>query len=88
MFQRPPLFDARNSGSAEAGTANAVQIGGAHYKQFKYETWDVIAAWGLGYFDGNAVKYLSRWRHKGGVEDLRKAKHYIEKLIELETRVE
>jgi len=67
--------------------ANDVQVAGNHYKQFKYETWDVIADWGLGYFDGNAVKYLSRWRHKNGVEDLRKARHYIDKLIELETTI-
>jgi len=67
--------------------ADAVQVGGTHYKQFQYETWNVIADWGLGYFDGNAVKYLSRWKFKGGVEDLRKARHYIDKLIELETRV-
>ena len=68
--------------------ANKYMVGGAHYKQHTYETWDVIADWGLGYFDGNAVKYLSRWRHKGGVEDLRKARHYIDKLIEMETKVE
>lgn len=65
--------------------ANDTQHGGSHYKDLKYETWDVIHEWGLGYFDGNAVKYLSRWRKKGGVQDLMKAKHYIEKLIELET---
>jgi hypothetical protein len=64
--------------------ANEYMIAGDHYKQFQYETWDVINDWGLGYFDGNAVKYLSRWRHKNGIEDLRKAAHYIEKLIELE----
>lgn len=68
-------------------SANDTQIGGVHYKQFTYETWDVIRDWGLGYFDGNAVKYLSRWRHKGGVDDLRKARHYIDKLIENETSV-
>lgn len=67
-------------------SANDIQHGGTHYKQFTYETWDVINDWGLGYFDGNAVKYLSRWRHKGGIEDLKKARHYIDKLIELETR--
>ena len=72
---------------ADQVKANEIQVGGGHYKQFEYETWDVIADWGLGYFDGNAVKYLSRWRHKGGVEDLRKARHYIDKLIELETKV-
>lgn len=64
--------------------ANETQVGGAHYKQFQHETWDVILDWGLGYLDGNAVKYLSRWRHKGGVQDLKKAAHYIQKLIEVE----
>ena len=64
--------------------ANARQEGGSHYKQFQYETWDVITDWGLGYLDGNAVKYLSRWRHKNGIEDLKKARHYIDKLLEVE----
>jgi hypothetical protein len=64
--------------------ADDVQHGGTHYKKFKYETWNVILDWELGYLDGNAVKYLSRWKHKGGVQDLRKAAHYIQKLIEVE----
>jgi hypothetical protein len=34
---------------------------------------DVIDAWGLGFFDGNAVKYLLRWKGKNGLEDLGKA---------------
>lgn len=69
-------------------SANDIQHGGSHYKDLQYETWDVINAWGLGYFDGNAVKYLSRWRKKGGVQDLMKAKHYIEKLIEIENGID
>lgn len=64
--------------------ANDRQEGGAHYKARRYETWDVILDWNLGYLDGNAVKYLSRWRLKGGVQDLKKARHYIDKLIETE----
>lgn len=68
----------------ERGSANATQVAGDHYKRHKYETWDVILDWELGYLDGNAVKYLSRWRLKGGVQDLRKAAHYIQKLIEVE----
>ena len=64
--------------------ANDRQVAGTHYKQFTHETWDVIIDWNLGYLDGNAVKYLSRWRHKGGIEDLKKARHYIDKLIETE----
>ena len=67
-------------------SANETQVGGNHYKQFQYETWDVILDWQLGYLDGNAVKYLSRWRHKGGVQDLQKALHYIQKLIETEQK--
>lgn len=66
-------------------SANETQVGGNHYKQFQYEPWDVILDWQLGYLDGNAVKYLSRWRHKNGVQDLQKARHYIDKLIEVET---
>lgn len=65
--------------------ANDLQIGGDHYKNKQHQTWDVISDWGLGFLDGNAVKYLSRWRSKGGIDDLRKARHYIDKLIEIET---
>ena len=64
-------------------SANDKQISGNHYKM-DIEPWDAIIAWKLGYLDGNAVKYLSRWKKKGGVADLEKAKHYIEKLIENE----
>ena len=65
-------------------TANNTQVGGIHYKEQAIQPWDYIAANKLGYFEGNIVKYVSRWRDKGGVEDLRKAKHYLEKLIELQ----
>jgi len=64
--------------------ANDTQVAGNHYKQFQIEPWDAIVDWGLGYLDGNAVKYLSRWRHKNGLEDLKKARHYIDKLLETE----
>ena len=40
----------------------------------------------MGYLEGNVVKYVSRWRNKNGIADLHKAKHYIELLIDLETR--
>jgi len=67
-------------------TANSTQVGGIHYKGQAIQPWDYIAANKLGYFEGNIVKYVSRWRDKGGVEDLRKARHYLEKLIELELK--
>lgn len=65
-------------------TANNTQVGGQHYKSKTIQPWDFIAANGLGYFEGNIVKYVSRWRDKGGLDDLRKARHYLDKLIELE----
>lgn len=64
--------------------ANEEQIGGNHYKDKTIQPWDFIAANDLGYFEGNIVKYVSRWRDKGGMVDLKKAKHYLDKLIELE----
>ena len=78
---RPPLQPTPQP--AQTG-ANARQEGGDHYKARRYETWDVILDWNLGYLDGNAVKYLSRWRLKNGIEDLKKARHYLDKLIEVE----
>ena len=69
----------------EARHANDIQYGGTHYKQFKgHEPWDVITAWGLGYLDGTAVKYIARWKHKNGIEDLKKAIHFLQKTIEVE----
>lgn len=64
--------------------ANKIQHGGNHYKNKPIEPWDYIAANGIGFLDGNAIKYLTRWREKNGIEDLKKARHYIEKLIEVE----
>lgn len=64
--------------------ANDYQIDGSHYKNLKYETWDVITAWELGYLDGSAVKYISRWKNKGGVNDIKKAIHFLQKLVEVE----
>jgi hypothetical protein len=65
--------------------ANDKQISGSHYKQFKgYEPWDCITAWRCDYLTGSAIKYLARWPHKGGVDDIKKAMHFLEKLLELE----
>ena len=63
--------------------ANAVQVGGDHYKQQDIQPWDAIHAWGLGYFSGNVIKYVARHQHKGGIQDLKKAQHYLTKLIEM-----
>lgn len=66
--------------------ANSTQIGGDHYKNQPIQPWDFIAAHGLNFFEGNIVKYICRWRDKGGIDDLRKARHYLDKQIELAMR--
>lgn len=65
--------------------ANAIQHGGTHYKQVAIQPWDYIVANNLGFLEGNAIKYITRHKSKNGIEDLKKAIHYIEKLIEVET---
>jgi len=67
------------------------QEGGNHYKLMMIQPTEYILANGLGFCEGNVIKYISRWRLKvkdgetrPNVEDLRKAKHYIDMLIERE----
>jgi len=62
---------------------NGGQVGGDHYRTKAIQPWDYIASNGLGFFEGNVVKYVTRWKEKGGTADLLKARHYLEKLIEL-----
>lgn len=66
-------------------SANNKQVGGQHYSAKAVQPWDYITSNNLGYLEGNVVKYVSRWKEKNGVEDLLKAKHYLEKLIELQS---
>ncbi len=62
--------------------ANDIQVGGDHYKDKSIQPWDYIISNNLGYLEGNIVKYVSRWKNKDGVRDLKKARHYLDKLIE------
>lgn len=70
----------------EAFNALDKQVAGNHYKDLPIQPVEYIHANAMGYLEGNVVKYVSRWRKKNGLADLEKAKHYIELLIELETR--
>ena len=63
--------------------ANSLQVGGSHYRDKAIQPWDYIASNNIGYLEGNIVKYVSRWQAKGGLEDLKKAQHYLTKLIEV-----
>lgn len=64
------------------------QVSGNHYKDKVIQPVEYIFMNGIGYMEGNVIKYISRWKEKGGVNDLRKAKHYIELLIELNEKKE
>ena len=65
-------------------SANETQVAGSHYRDKKIQTWDYIVQNNLGYLEGNVIKYVSRYKEKNGIEDLIKAAHYLEKLIEVE----
>ena len=68
-----------------ATSAISTQVGGSHYTKMKIQPYEYCHVNRMGYVEGTALKYLSRWRDKGGLEDLEKAKHAIEWLIEYET---
>jgi hypothetical protein len=59
------------------------QVGGSHYKNYKIQPVEFIIKNNIGFVEGNIIKYILRFKEKGGVQDLLKAKHYIELLIDL-----
>lgn len=71
---------------ARRETALEVQVGGAHYKDMPIQPVEFIHRNGIGFCEGCAIKYLARWRSKGGLQDLQKARHFIDLLIEMEGR--
>ncbi|PHQ63258.1 MAG: hypothetical protein COC10_07160 [Sphingobium sp.] len=63
-----------------------MQIGGGHYKKLVIQPVEYIHANQIPFIEGNVIKYVTRWRDKGGIADLEKAKHFIDLLLELEMR--
>lgn len=68
----------------EAWNALQTQVGGGHYKDLAIQPIEYIHANKMGYCEANVVKYITRWRNKGGKQDLEKVKHYVDLLIQLE----
>lgn len=63
------------------------QIGGSHYKDKVIQPWDAMRYWMSpeafeGFLQGNVIKYIARYKDKDGLQDLKKARHYLDKLIE------
>ncbi len=67
-------------------SARNEQVGGGHYKDMAIQPFEFITKNGIGYAEGCVIKYVCRWRNKNGVEDLRKARHYLDLLIEQEDK--
>lgn len=61
------------------------QVGGSHYKDLPIQPGEYIRKNKLGWYEGNIVKYITRWKQKGGEEDIDKVIHYAE-LIKQELR--
>ena len=64
------------------------QIGGNHYKDMALQPLEFIMANNLPYCEANCIKYLCRYKSKNGLQDLLKAKHYLDILIEHEQRTD
>lgn len=65
-------------------SANDRQVGGEHYKKHGgLQHWDVVQHFDLDYFQGQITKYVMRWHDKGGLQDLEKAAHFLDKYIEV-----
>lgn len=64
------------------------QVGGSHYKNLPIQPLEFIVKNGLDFLQGCVVKYVVRYKLKGGIEDLQKARHYLDMMIELEEKKE
>ena len=85
--QASALYRAMTKKTTDA-KADDVQFGGDHYRALGIQPWNAMEAWMspeafAGFLRGNVIKYIARTEKKGGVEDLKKARHYLDKLIEV-----
>lgn len=64
--------------------ATDTQEGGNHYKRYVIQPTEFIHRNGLDFIQGNVIKYVMRYKEKNGLQDLKKARHYIDLLIEFE----
>ena len=73
---------------AEAKSALDTQVGGSHYKDMAIQPWQAMEAWLTpeeyrGYHKGVAIAYLARERDKGGLDDIKKTIHHLQRLVEM-----
>lgn len=65
-------------------SAKDIQVSGDHYKNMKIQPMEYILANNIGFAEGAVIKYVSRWKNKNGIDDLKKARHVLDFLIEYE----
>jgi len=80
----PPALATKQTMSEQkhSSAASSEQVGGAHYKKCEIQPWDYTIANDLDYFQGSIIKYVTRWKDKGWIQDLYKARHFLDKYIE------
>lgn len=83
---QPEIAPAKEASGPQDASAFERQVGGTHYSDMAIQPALYVYLNNIGAREADAIGYLSRWRQKGGLEDLRKAIHNIELLIELETK--
>ena len=72
---------------ADKALASSHQVGGEHYRAKTIQPWTAMESWMTpeqfeGYLRGNVIKYIARYKDKNGIEDVYKARHYLERLTE------
>lgn len=87
LYDMPDMTE-KNDKFRSTTCANNRQVGGDHYKKMKIQPWDIVDSCftpdqAVGFYVGNVLKYILRFESKSGIQDLEKAKHYLEKLIEV-----
>lgn len=75
-------------GERDQMTAESRQVGGGHYTDMAIQPARYCHLNGIGKLEGDAIAYVSRWRKKGGLQDLHKAIHTLELPIQYETERE
>ena len=77
-----PAVDEYHKAIADQNKSSTKQVGGDHYKKFKIQPAEFCYKNNIPYLESTAIKYLCRWKDKGGIQDLDKAIHFIELLKE------
>ena len=84
LREQQELVSTAAEGHTAGMGANQRQVGGDHYKVGGEEHWDRAARLKLDYFQACITKYVERWDKKNGIQDLEKARHFLDKYLEIQ----